>query len=74
MGNTSLASPDLIIIVHMIVGLVTENKSLLEAEQNYLMALLCIHKYYGDPRGRGAIGVKKKFFIILYFYNILKKL
>ncbi|KRX08322.1 Regulator of chromosome condensation 1/beta-lactamase-inhibitor protein II [Pseudocohnilembus persalinus] len=57
LNSNPINSPDLIIIIHSIIGLISEKKSLLEAEQNYVMALLTIHKIYGDPRGRGAIGV-----------------
>lgn len=39
------------------MGLLTEKKTLVESEQNYLMALISIHKLYGDPRGRGSTAI-----------------
>lgn len=63
MNQTPLCTPELIVIVHTILGMLSEGKALLEAEQNYMMAILSIHKLFGDPRGRGAIGVPWELFL-----------
>lgn len=63
LNNSLLSQPELIIITHTLLGMMSENKSLLECEQNYMMSLLILHKLYGDPRGRGALGIPWELFI-----------
>lgn len=63
LNSSLLCEPEIVVIVHTLLGLVSETKSLVECEQNYMMALLTLHKLYGDPRGRGAIGVPWELFV-----------
>jgi hypothetical protein len=48
--------------VHTWLGILSETR-LIECEQNYLTALMIIHKIFGDPRGRGATGVAWELFL-----------
>ena len=62
--NTSLlCEPEIVVIVHTLLGLIYETKALVECEQNYMMALLTLHKLYGDPRGRGGNGIPWELFV-----------
>lgn len=62
--NTSpVCSPELMITIHTWFGLLSENKLFAECEQSYAVALLALHKLYGDPRGRGAYGTPWELFI-----------
>lgn len=63
LNSSLLCEPEIVVIVHTLLGLVSETKSLVECEQNYMMALLTLHKLYGDPRGRGALGVPWELFV-----------
>ena len=58
-----LINPEHIISIYTWAGILQENKSLKESEQNYLIALLSLHKYYQDPRGRGCNGHPWELFI-----------
>jgi len=62
-NNSPLASPELTIIINTWYGILSESKSLAECEQSYTIALLIIHKLYGDPRGRGTLSVPWELFI-----------
>lgn len=61
--NSPVASPELCISIYTWFGILLENKLMAECEQNYLRALLLIHKLYGDPRGRGGLGAPWELFI-----------
>ena len=51
------------ITIHTWYGILSENKLFADCEQSYVMALLTLHKLYGDPRGRGANGAPWELFI-----------
>ncbi|KAL4472690.1 hypothetical protein ABPG74_018639 [Tetrahymena malaccensis] len=61
--NQYTFSAELAITIYTWIGILQETKSLLECEQSYMMALLAIHKLYGDPRGRGSTVVPWELFI-----------
>ena len=52
-----VAPPELYVTMHSLVALLEERKETTSSEINYLCALTQLHKLYGDPRGRGNIGV-----------------
>jgi len=58
-----LCEPEIVVVVHTLLGLIYETKALVECEQNYMMALLTLHKLYGDPRGRGGNGIPWELFV-----------
>ena len=60
---TPLSSPEMVIVIHTWAGILSETKSLPESEQHYMMALLALHKLYGDPRGRGGVAVPWELFL-----------
>ena len=37
--------------------------ALVDCQRNYLVALLVLHKVFGDPRGRGAVGTAIELFV-----------
>ena len=63
LNSSLLCEPEIVVIVHTLFGIIYESKSLVECEQNYMMALLTLHKLFGDPRGRGALGVPWELFV-----------
>lgn len=63
LNSSLLCEPEIVVIVHTLLGLIYETKALVECEQNYMMSLLTLHKLYGDPRGRGASGVPWELFV-----------
>ena len=56
MNQISSYNPEDLITVYTIGGMILETSALVEAEQQYVMAMLLLQKLYGDPRGRGAKG------------------
>mmetsp|Transcript_24849 Transcript_24849/g.22032 ORF Transcript_24849/g.22032 Transcript_24849/m.22032 type:complete len:98 (+) Transcript_24849:1210-1503(+) len=62
-NNSPVCSPELMITIHTWFGILTENKLFVECEQSYTMALLSLHRLYGDPRGRGGYGTPWELFI-----------
>jgi hypothetical protein len=63
MNSSPVCSPELIMVIYTWFGILAENKLLSEAEQSYAIALLIIHKIYGDPRGRGGRSIPWELFI-----------
>lgn len=63
MNTASLCSPELTIITQTLYGILYEPKHFVECEQNYMVAILTLHKLYGDPRGRGGRGTPWELFI-----------
>lgn len=61
--NSPVSSPELCITIYTWFGILLENKLIAECEQNYLRALLILHRLYGDPRGRGGQGTPWELFI-----------
>ena len=61
--TSPVCSPELCITIYTWFGILLENKLIAECEQNYLRALLILHKLYGDPRGRGGLGTPWELFI-----------
>jgi len=62
-NNSPLASPELTIIINTWYAILSESKSFSECEQSYTIALLILHKLYGDPRGRGTLAAPWELFI-----------
>ncbi len=62
-NNSPVCSPELTITIHTWFGILSESKLFVECEQSYTMALLALHKLYGDPRGRGGVGTPWELFI-----------
>ena len=58
-----VCSPELTIVIQTWCGILSETKNLVECEQSYMMALLTLHKIYGDPRARGGKGTPWEMFI-----------
>jgi len=58
-----VCTAELTISIHSWCGLLSESKSFADCEQSYTMALLTLHRLYGDPRGRGAYGTPWELFI-----------
>ena len=63
MSCVSLCSPELTVMIHTWFGILTETKNFMECEQSYMVALLTLHKLYGDPRARGGRGMPWELFI-----------
>ena len=63
LNGSPSCSPEVTITIHTWFGILSENKLLVECEQSYMMALLTLHKFYGDPRGRGGLGIPWELFI-----------
>lgn len=63
MQSASLCSPEMTVVVHTWYGILTETKHFVECEQSYMVALLTLHKLYGDPRARGGRGTPWELFI-----------
>jgi alpha-tubulin suppressor-like RCC1 family protein len=61
--NSPVCSPELTIAIHTWFGIFSESKLFVECEQSYTVGLLALHKLYGDPRGRGALGTPWELFI-----------
>lgn len=62
-SSAYLCSPELTILTQTWYGILYEPKLLVECEQSYMMAILTLHKLYGDPRGRGGRGTPWELFI-----------
>jgi alpha-tubulin suppressor-like RCC1 family protein len=62
-NGSPVCSPELTIMIHTWGGILSENKLFAECEQSYMMALLTLHKLYGDPRGRGGLAIPWELFI-----------
>ena len=62
-NNSPVTSPELTIAIHTWYGILSESKLFVECEQSYAIALLVLHKLYGDPRGRGGNGTPWELFI-----------
>lgn len=73
LSQTPLCSPEIIIVVYTWLGLLSESKSFIESEQFYIMALISLHKLYGDPRCRGSQGVPWEL-LITNRLSLLKRL
>ena len=65
-------SPENLIIVHTWLGILSEKRNYAEAEQHFIMAILVIHKLYGDPRGRGSNVIPWELFITLKLSIMLR--
>ena len=48
---------ELAISYHLWQGIISETENITESEQHFVTALLLMTQLYGDPRGRGNIGV-----------------
>lgn len=58
MMNWSIQIPaEIVVAVFVWKAMIQERNVLAEAEQSYVTALMLMTKLYGDPRGRGNIGV-----------------
>ena len=44
LNSSLLCEPEIVVIVHTLFGIIYESKSLVECEQNYMIALLTLHK------------------------------
>ena len=53
----AVISPDIVIGYYMWNGICQEYHHVSVAEQSYITALLLMIRAYGDPRGRGSIGI-----------------
>jgi alpha-tubulin suppressor-like RCC1 family protein len=56
--NASVHIPaEIVVAIYVWKAMIQERNVLAEAEQSYVTALMLMTKLYGDPRGRGNIGV-----------------
>jgi len=62
-NNSPVTSPELTVTINTWCGILSESKLFVDCEQSYAIALLVLHKIYGDPRGRGGKGTPWELFV-----------
>lgn len=63
LNNAFAYNQESLISVYLLGGMLLEDASLEDAEQQYAIALLLCNKAYGDPRGRGCRGRPVQLFL-----------
>jgi hypothetical protein len=51
MNSLQYCSPSLMILSNLLMGFLLEKKQIIESQHNYIMSVLLMHNFYGDPRG-----------------------
>jgi hypothetical protein len=55
--NCFSCPPEIVIMVETVSAILFENRNQQESEVNYIMAMIGLNTLYGDPRGRGNVGI-----------------